>query len=90
MLRRWDVFTRFLDDGPVCLSNDAAERALRCVPPGRKAWLFCGSERGGQRAAILYTLIQIARLIDVDRQAWRMDPTTTVTGDGADGRQHYF
>lgn len=60
MVRRWDAFTRFLDDGRVCLTNNAAERALRCVPLGRKAWLFCGSDRGGQRAAVLYTLIQSA------------------------------
>lgn len=73
MLRRWDAFTRFLDDGRICLTNNAAERALRCVPLGRKAWLFCGSDRGGQRAAILYTLIQTARLNDVDPQAWLAD-----------------
>jgi transposase len=73
MLRRWDAFTRFLDDGRVCLSNNAAERALRCIPLGRKAWLFCGSDRGGQRAAILYTLIQTARLNDIDPQAWLAD-----------------
>src|ERR1043166_5466559 len=70
MLRRWDALTRFLADGRVCITNNAAERALRCVPLGRKAWLFCGSDRGGQRAAILYTLIQTARLNDVDPQAW--------------------
>jgi transposase len=73
MLRRWDAFTRFLDDGRVCLTNNAAERALRCVPLGRKAWLFCGSDRGGQRAAIVYTLIQTARLNDIDPQAWLAD-----------------
>lgn len=73
MLRRWEAFTRFLEDGRVCISNNAAERALRCVPLGRKAWLFCGSDRGGQRAAILYTLIQTARLNNVDPQAWLTD-----------------
>ncbi len=73
MLRRWDAFTRFLDDGRVCLTNNAAERALRCIPLGRKAWLFCGSDRGGQRAAILYTLIQTAKLNDIDPQAWLAD-----------------
>ena len=73
MLRRWGAFTRFLEDGRICLTNNAAERALRCVPLGRKAWLFCGSDRGGQRAAILYTLIQTARLNDVDPQAWLAD-----------------
>lgn len=73
MLRRWDAFTRFLDDGRVCLSNNVAERALRCVPLGRKAWLFCGSDRGGQRAAIAYSLIQTCRLNDIDPQAWLAD-----------------
>jgi len=73
MLKRWDAFTRFLDDGRICLTNNAAERALRCVPLGRKAWLFCGSDRGGQRAAIIYTLIQTAKLNDVDPQAWLAD-----------------
>ena len=73
MLRRWDAFTRFLTDGRVCLTNNAAERALRCVPLGRKAWLFCGSDRGGQRAAIIYTLIQTCRLNDIDPRAWLAD-----------------
>jgi transposase len=73
MLRRWDAFSRFLDDGRICLTNNAAERALRCVPLGRKAWLFCGSDRGGQRAAIFYTLIQSARLNNIDPQAWLAD-----------------
>lgn len=65
--------TRFLDDGRVCLSNNAAERSLRCVPLGRKSWLFCGSDRGGQRAAIAYSLIQTCRLNEVDPQAWLAD-----------------
>ena len=73
MLRRWDAFARFLTDGQICLTNNAAERALRCVPLGRKAWLFCGSDRGGQRAAIVYSLIQTCRLNDVDPQAWLAD-----------------
>lgn len=73
MLRRWDAFTRFLDDGKVCLSNNAAERALRCVPLGRKSWLFCGSDRGGQRAAVAFSLIQTCRLNDIDPQAWLAD-----------------
>jgi transposase len=51
MLRRWLAFTRFLNDGRVCMTNNAAERALRCITLGRKSWLFCGSDRGGQRAA---------------------------------------
>lgn len=70
MLRRWEAFTRFLDDGRICMTNNAAERALRCVPLGRKAWLFCGSDRGGERAAVIYSLIQTAKLNNVDPQAW--------------------
>jgi len=73
MLQRWDGFSLFLTDGRVCLTNNAAERALRCVPLGRKAWLFCGSDRGGQRAAIVYSLIQTCKLNDVDPQAWLAD-----------------
>lgn len=73
MLRRWDAFTRFLADGRVCLSNNAAERSLRCVTLGRKSWLFCGSDRGGQRAAVAYSLIQTCRLNDVDPRAWLAD-----------------
>lgn len=80
MLRRWDAFTRFLEDGRVCITNNAAERALRCVPLGRKAWLFCGSDRGGQRAAVLYTLIQTARLNGVDPQAWLADVLARIAG----------
>jgi hypothetical protein len=70
MLRRWPSFTRFLTDGRICLTNNAAERSLRGVAFGRKAWLFCGSDRGGQRAAVLYSLIVTAKMNDVDPQAW--------------------
>src|SRR3979409_941132 len=62
MLKRWTAFTRFLDDGRICISNNAAERALRGIALGRKAWLFAGSDRGGERAAIMFTLIQTAKL----------------------------
>jgi transposase len=73
MLSRWNTFTRFLDDGRICLTNNAAERALRGIALGRKSWLFAGSDRGGERAAVMYTLIQTARLNDVDPQAWLAD-----------------
>ncbi|GAA0313510.1 IS66 family transposase [Rhodovulum strictum] len=66
----WPGFTRFLEDGRVCLTNNAAERSLRGVALGRKSWLFAGSERGGQRAAAMYTLIGTAKLNDIDPQAW--------------------
>jgi len=48
MLRRWDRFVRFLDDGRICLTNNAAERALRGFALGRKSWLFAGSDRGAR------------------------------------------
>jgi transposase len=73
MLKRWDVFTRFLDDGRICLTNNAAERALRGIALGRKAWLFAGSDRGGERAAAMYSLIISAKLNDVDPRAWLAD-----------------
>jgi transposase len=73
MLRRIDVFTRFLDDGRICLSNNAAERELRGIALGRKSWLFAGSDRGGERAAIMLTLIHTAKLNDVDPQTWLAD-----------------
>ena len=73
LLKRWPAFTRFLDDGRVCLSNNAAERALRGIALGRKSWLFAGSDRGGQRAAVLYSLIVTAKMNDVDPQAWLAD-----------------
>ena len=73
MLKRWPAFTRFLDDGRICLSNNAAERALRGIALGRRAWLFAGSDRGGERAAAMYTLITTAKLNSVDPQAWLAD-----------------
>ena len=73
ILKRWDGFARFLDDGCICLTNNAAERALRGIALGRKSWLFAGSDRGGERAAVMYTLIGTAKLNDVDPQAWLAD-----------------
>ena len=61
MLKRWRAFTRFLDDGRICLSNNAAERGVRGIALGRKSWLFCGLDRGGQRATVMYSLIVTAR-----------------------------
>jgi transposase len=78
MLKRWDGFTRFLSDGRVCLTNNAAERALRGIALGRKAWLFAGSDRGGQRAAIMYGLIISAKMNDIDPQAWLADILTRI------------
>ena len=73
MLKRWPSFVRFLDDGRICLTNNAAERALRGIAIGRKAWLFAGSDRGGERAAAMFTLIETAKLNGIDPQAWLAD-----------------
>jgi hypothetical protein len=73
MLKRWPSFTRFLDDGRICLTNNAAERALRGIALGRKSWLFAGSDRGGARTAAMYSLIVTAKMNDIDPQAWLAD-----------------
>ena len=69
ILKRWTGFTLFLGDGRVCLSNNAVERGLRGIALGRKSWLFCGSDCGGQRAAAMDSLIVVARMNGVDPQA---------------------
>lgn len=73
MLKDWPGFTAFLDDGRICMTNNAAERAMRGIAIGRKAWLFAGSDRGGQRAAFMFSLIATAKLNDIDAQAWLAD-----------------
>ena len=82
MLKDWNAFTTFLADGRICLTNSehhampgawlrraAAERALRGIALGRKSWLFAGSDKGGERAALIYTLIGTAKLNNIDPQA---------------------
>lgn len=69
----WAAFTRFLEDGRICLSNNAAERSIRGIAVGRRNWTFCGSDSGGHRAAVMYTLIETAKLNDVDPKAWLAD-----------------
>jgi transposase len=80
MLKRWDRFARFIDDGRICLTNNAAERALRGFALGRKSWLFAGSERGADRAAAMATLIMTAKLNDVDPLAWLADVLARIAG----------
>lgn len=80
MLRRWPAFTLFLEDGRVCISNNAAERSLRGVALGRKSWLFCGSDRGGHRAAAMYSLVVTCKMNGVDPQAWLADVLSRIAG----------
>ena len=60
-----------------------AERALRGIALGRRSWLFCGSDRGGQRAAVMYSLIVTAKMNDVDPQAWLADVLARIAGHPA-------
>jgi transposase len=87
MLKRWPSFTCFLTDGRICLTNNAADRELRDIAVGRKAWLFAGSDRGGERAAAIYTLIATAKLNDVDPRAWLADVLARIN-DHPSGRLH--
>lgn len=70
---RWTALTRYVDDGRLKMSNNAAERAMRPLALGRKNDLFAGSDEGGRRAAIMYTLIETARCNNIDPEAWLAD-----------------
>jgi transposase len=72
-LKRWVALTRFLEDGRLCMTNNAAERELRAVAVGRRNWTFAGSDQGGRRAAAIYSLIATAKLNEIDPQAWLAD-----------------
>jgi hypothetical protein len=69
-LTRWTALTRYRDDGRLEIDNNAAERALRTVALGRKNYLFAGSDKGGERAAAIYTLIGTAKLNGLDPEAY--------------------
>lgn len=70
MLKLWDSLNEYCRNGWVELDNNIAENALRCVAVGRKNWLFAGSDSGGERAAILYSLIGTCRLNGIEPEAW--------------------
>jgi transposase len=72
-LKQWAAFSSFLDDGRICMTNNAAERALRGIAVGRRNWTFAGSDAGGRRAAAVYSLIETCKLNDIDPQAWLAD-----------------
>ncbi|CCW19764.1 Mobile element protein [Sphingobium indicum BiD32] len=87
MVSRWESFARFLHDGRICMTNNAAERRVRTVAIGRKNWTFCGSDRGGHRAAAMYSLIQTCRLNGVDPHAWLRDVIASIS-DQPQNRLH--
>ena len=72
-LSRWKALTRFTTDGRLEMTNNAAERAIRPLCLGRRNWLFCGADSGGERAATVYTIIQTARLNGLDPEAYLRD-----------------
>ena len=70
---RWTALTRYIDDGRLEISNNAAERAIRPLAIGRRNWMFAGSDAGGERAAAIYTLVETAKLNGLDPQAYLRD-----------------
>src|SRR5204863_9640938 len=70
---RWHALTRYLEDGRLEISNNPAENQIRPAALGRKNWLFCGSDAGGERAAAFYTLVRTARLNGLEPEAWLTD-----------------
>jgi transposase len=70
---RWPSLTRYTTDGRLEMTNNAAERAIRPLALGRKNWLFAGSDTGGDRAAIMYTLIETAKMNDLNPEAYLRD-----------------
>jgi len=79
-LKRSKTFTRFLDDGRICITNNPAERAVRGIAVGRRNWTFCGSDAGRDRAAVLYAPIETAKPCDVDPKAWVADVLARIPG----------
>lgn len=69
-LKRWTALTRYCDDGGIEIDNNAAERTLRGPVLSRKNFLFAGSDAGGERAAVLYTLLETAKLNDLNPEAY--------------------
>ena len=73
MLSRWESLTRFLGDGRLQIDNNAAERAMRGCALGRKNYLFAGSDKGGERAAAIYSLVETAKLGGLNPEAYLRD-----------------
>jgi transposase len=70
---QWRALTRYVDDGDLTIDNNVSERALRRVVTGRKNWLFCGSDEGGTRAAILYSIVATCKAHAIDVWAYLRD-----------------
>jgi hypothetical protein len=79
-LAHWRALTRYVDDGLLEIDNSAAERALRAVALGRKNYLFCGSNSGGERAAAIYSLVGTAKLNGMDPEAYLRQVLIRIAG----------
>jgi hypothetical protein len=77
-LSRWRSLCRFLGDGNIEIDNNAAERAIRPIALGRKNWLFTGSDKGGERAAAILSLIETAKLNGRDPEAYLREALTRI------------
>lgn len=77
-LKRWQALGCFLDDGTIEIDNNAAERAIRPITLGRKNWLFAGSDKGGERAASILSLIETAKINGLDPEAYLRDVLTRI------------
>ena len=69
-LNRWDALSRYIEDGRLSIDNNLAERQLRGIAVARKNFLFVGSDAGGQRAAIIHTIAETAKLNGLDPEAY--------------------
>lgn len=69
-ITRWEALGRFIDDGTIEIDNNAAERSIRPIALGRKNWLFAGSDKGGERAAGILSLIETAKLNGLNPEAY--------------------
>lgn len=69
-MNQWQALVRYCDDGIIEIDNNAAERSLRAVALGRKNFLFVGADTGGERAAAMYSLIETAKLNDIDPEGY--------------------
>jgi transposase len=72
-LRRWDSLIRYAESGNLPIDNNPVENVIRPIAIGKKNWLFAGSERAGQRAAVIQTLFGTAKLNGLNPEAWLKD-----------------
>lgn len=79
-LKRWAALCYYTTDGTAEIDNNAAERAIRPIALGRKNWLFAGSHKGGERAALIYSLIETAKMNDVNPEVWLADVLDRING----------